>query len=164
MVSHGAYERVTPTSLTELVKMIRRQAYGYDPMKAFLPQWLFRLHTATPTSQNLLGAELAAPIVLSKNPNSSFDQVKLEQAQQNVFEARKVRRRKGGYQGGAWRCPSPRAAHEDVSVPTAFPAGRRRRAIHAKAQIGSSTAEAVFVLACLELEKSRADGMPCKSL
>ena len=67
-------------------------------MKAFLPQWLYRLQTATPTSHNLLGAELAPPIVLMKNRGSS--RAKQEQAEQDALEALKAQRSEGGYYGG----------------------------------------------------------------
>ena len=98
MVGEGAYTHVTPSYLTELVERIRRGAHRYDPMKAFLPQWLYRLQTATPTSHNLLGAELAPPIVLMKNRGSS--RAKQEQAEQDALEALKAQRSEGGYYGG----------------------------------------------------------------
>ena len=100
MVGQGAYKHVTPSYLTELVETIRRDAHRYDPMKAFLPQWLYRLQTATPTSQNLLGAELAPPIVLMKDRGSSFSLAKQEQAEQDALEALKAQGRDGGYYGG----------------------------------------------------------------
>lgn len=100
MMGQGAYKHITPSYLTELVETIRRDAHRYDPMKAFLPQWLYRLQTATPTSQNLLGAELAPPIVLMKNRGSNFSLAKREQAEQDALEALKAQGRDGGYYGG----------------------------------------------------------------
>lgn len=66
MLGHGAWEGLTPATLDALLAVVEARHRQYDAMRAFFPQWMYRLHTGTAASdRDHSGRQLAPPLIVN---------------------------------------------------------------------------------------------------